>query len=186
MPKAMDEKRPLGIDEDHARACHNRWVENRNNVRPERKDREQTDEWNNQQCKQCLYYFRLQGPLRDGWGVCANAALPFNRSAMPEQDGCVAFEQRDSQVLTIVIATSTWSRNNLPDDEDVELPDEWYNEQCGQCVYYVPLTGELASDWGACTNAASRFDKLAMFEHDGGERYDGADAWVDQYFRDAE
>jgi hypothetical protein len=45
--------------------------------------------------------------------------------------------------------------------------DEWNGEQCGACQYYVPLRGELGADWGACTNAASPFDRKVMFEHDG-------------------
>ena len=60
--------------------------------------------------------------------------------------------------------------------------ERWANEQCGQCRYYVLLMGSLHSDWGACSNPASAFDGRVMFEHDGCSVYEGADAWVSEYF----
>ena len=76
-------------------------------------------------------------------------------------------------------------RNNLPNPEDnCDLPEEWYNEQCGQCRFFVPLRGvdALSSDWGLCSNPLSDFDRFAMFEHDGCSHYLGADAWISEYF----
>ena len=61
-----------------------------------------------------------------------------------------------------------------------EWPD-WTNDQCGACRFYVPLQGVFASDWGVCTNASSKLDGHAMFEHDGCESYSGASDWVSSY-----
>jgi hypothetical protein len=45
--------------------------------------------------------------------------------------------------------------------------EEWYNEQCGACKYYLPLTGRFGDDWGVCSNPDSSFDGKVKFEHDG-------------------
>ncbi|MEU9858958.1 DUF3027 domain-containing protein [Streptomyces sp. NPDC047974] len=45
--------------------------------------------------------------------------------------------------------------------------DQWFDEQCGGCRFWVALGGELGRDWGACTHAASTFDGQVRFEHDG-------------------
>ena len=37
---------------------------------------------------------------------------------------------------------------------------------CG-CVYYIPLLGALASDWGVCSNPDSHRCGLLTFEHQG-------------------
>ena len=37
--------------------------------------------------------------------------------------------------------------------------------QCGGCRYFIPLTGALIDDWGACSNPVSVFDGAVMFEH---------------------
>jgi hypothetical protein len=78
-----------------------------------------------------------------------------------------------------------WSRQRsereAPIDENGEIPDEWYNEQCGQCIYYIPLVGNLASDWGLCSNSKSSFDGKAVFEHYGCEEYVGANCWVTSF-----
>lgn len=62
-----------------------------------------------------------------------------------------------------------------------EQPDEWSIEQCGQCAYYLPVTGVFGSDWGVCSNEQSEFDGRAMFEHDGCDAYTGATEWVTSY-----
>ncbi|MFD7874346.1 DUF3027 domain-containing protein [Streptomyces sp. NPDC059766] len=49
--------------------------------------------------------------------------------------------------------------------------DEWFDEQCGGCRFWIPLSGDLGLDWGACTHAASRFDGRVRFEHDGCEHF---------------
>jgi len=67
----------------------------------------------------------------------------------------------------------------IPQTED-ELPDEYYN-QCGECIYYIPLQGMLSSDWGVCSNSASTFDRQAMWEHDGCDNFTRACKWVSSY-----
>lgn len=57
--------------------------------------------------------------------------------------------------------------------------DEWYAEQCGACRFYVPLSGQFESDWGACTNAESPFDRSVMFEHDGCNQFAASNGWYD-------
>ncbi len=52
-----------------------------------------------------------------------------------------------------------------------EYQDEWLNQPCFTCQYYVNLTGRFESDWGVCTNPASPLDGRPMFEHDGCEHH---------------
>jgi len=50
--------------------------------------------------------------------------------------------------------------------------------QCGGCRYFIPLTGTLIDDWGACSNPASVFDGSVMFEHLGCDAFSQAlDDW---------
>jgi hypothetical protein len=55
---------------------------------------------------------------------------------------------------------------------------EWRYEQCGRCIWWVPLTGTWGEDWGVCSNPASPHDRSAMFEHDGCDVFEEADEWV--------
>lgn len=77
-------------------------------------------------------------------------------------------------------------RGNLVPSQRQEMTEEdeekWANEQCGQCRFYALLVGPLGSDWGACTNPNSAFDGRVKFEHDGCPQYEGAGAWVSEYF----
>lgn len=68
-----------------------------------------------------------------------------------------------------------------PMDENGEITDEWYNDQCGQCIYYIPLVGALSSDWGLCSNSKSPCDRNAVFEHYGCDEYVGANCWVTSF-----
>jgi len=71
------------------------------------------------------------------------------------------------------------NRNNYQEGQSPEpLPDEWYNNQCGGCLYYIPLQGLFSADWGVCSNAASPCDGTARFEHDGCEHFEGAPEWI--------
>ncbi|WP_217127225.1 DUF3027 domain-containing protein [Streptomyces sp. AC558_RSS880] len=45
--------------------------------------------------------------------------------------------------------------------------DEWFDEQCGGCQFWVALRGGLGRDWGVCTHPGSPFDGRVRFEHDG-------------------
>ncbi|WP_405931797.1 DUF3027 domain-containing protein [Streptomyces sp. NBC_00827] len=49
--------------------------------------------------------------------------------------------------------------------------DDWFDEQCGGCRFWVALSGELGRDWGVCTHPGSAFDGRARFEHDGCEQF---------------
>jgi hypothetical protein len=51
----------------------------------------------------------------------------------------------------------------------------WASEQCLFCRYFIPLTGALIEDWGACSNSLSVFDAIVRFEHDGCEQFTRAD-----------
>jgi Protein of unknown function (DUF3027) len=68
------------------------------------------------------------------------------------------------------------ARRNRTQDAS-EYKNDWYQEQCGACRFFVPLTGILGSDYGACTNEASPCDKIAMFEHDGCEQFERSGDW---------
>ena len=71
-----------------------------------------------------------------------------------------------------------WMKRRNRRQEESNYKDEWYSQQCGGCRYFVPLTGALAEDWGACTNLSSDFDGRVMFEHDGCSFYEEAiDGW---------
>jgi Protein of unknown function (DUF3027) len=64
-----------------------------------------------------------------------------------------------------------WMPRRLRKMESPEYREAWRAEQCGFCLYWVPLSGALGDDFGACTNAASTQDGHVQFEHDGCEAY---------------
>ena len=71
-----------------------------------------------------------------------------------------------------------WVDEKLSRNRDVDDPkykDEWVNEPCFLCIYYIPLKGSLGSDWGVCSNPKSQFDSRVMFEHDGCDFFDIVD-----------
>lgn len=59
--------------------------------------------------------------------------------------------------------------NRDRDPNDPAYDETWDWDQCGTCRHWVPLEGTLGADWGVCSSAASPFDRMAMFEHDGCE-----------------
>jgi len=68
-------------------------------------------------------------------------------------------------------------RRNRKQEED-GYKDKWQAEQCGGCQFFIPLTGALIEDYGACSNPASPFDGTVMFEHDGCDFFSEAeDGW---------
>ncbi len=76
---------------------------------------------------------------------------------------------------------SRWieQRNNWhPNMKEEDTPDEWYDQQCGSCQFFVPLSGSFKSDYGVCSNAQSPFDRTAMFEHDGCIHFAPSNTWV--------
>ncbi|MER5966809.1 DUF3027 domain-containing protein [Streptomyces sp. NPDC002057] len=68
-------------------------------------------------------------------------------------------------------AHGRWSRLLNRSTGDPGYRDEWFDEQCGGCKFWVALSGELGLDWGACARAGSPFDGQVRFEHDGCERF---------------
>ena len=68
-----------------------------------------------------------------------------------------------------------WVAHTNRDINAPNKPDEWCDQECGLCAYYVPLTGLFAHDYGICSNPASKFDGKVMFEHDGCENFVLAD-----------
>ena len=77
-------------------------------------------------------------------------------------------------------------KNRRWSNGEEDAPDEWYQQQCGGCRYYIPLHGLLRTDWGVCSNVVTPFDGKVMFEHDGCDAFDGADEWVGAYYDDYE
>jgi hypothetical protein len=49
--------------------------------------------------------------------------------------------------------------------------DEWYWQQCGRCLHWLALGGQIGSDWGVCSSDSSPFDGVARFEHDGCDHF---------------
>ena len=64
-----------------------------------------------------------------------------------------------------------WSRLLNRSTANPDYREEWYDEQCGGCRFWIALSGEWGLDWGACTCAHSRFDGRVRFEHDGCEHF---------------
>ena len=56
--------------------------------------------------------------------------------------------------------------------------DEWYDQQCGICRWWLPIAGVFGEDYGVCSNPASAFDARARFEHDGCDEHDSAGEWL--------
>ncbi|MER7909799.1 DUF3027 domain-containing protein [Streptomyces sp. NPDC096068] len=54
---------------------------------------------------------------------------------------------------------------------DLGYRDDWFDEQCGGCRFWIALSGELGLDWGVCTRDGSPFDGQVRFEHDGCESF---------------
>jgi hypothetical protein len=60
----------------------------------------------------------------------------------------------------------------IPPDAARYSPEPWpeserddYVKQCLHCANYVPLSGQLGSDWGACQSENSQYDGSLVFEH---------------------
>jgi hypothetical protein len=70
-----------------------------------------------------------------------------------------------------------WLANRSRYQEADTYRDEWWAEQCGACRWWIPLSGALGNDYGACANPASPFDARVMFEHDGCEHFEDSGDW---------
>jgi hypothetical protein len=70
-----------------------------------------------------------------------------------------------------------WADRRLRRQNDPSYQDEWWQQQCGGCRFWIPLTGIFGDDYGACSNPASAADGLVRFEHDGCEAYEQSTEW---------
>jgi hypothetical protein len=68
-------------------------------------------------------------------------------------------------------------RRNRKQEEPGYL-ERWWGEQCGMCLYWLPLPEPLGRDFGVCTNAASPFDATVRFEHDGCDEFRAMQEWA--------
>jgi hypothetical protein len=64
-----------------------------------------------------------------------------------------------------------WGKRLNRDMAAPEYQDEWYQQQCLFCRYFIPLSGAFRDDYGACSNTQSPCDGRVMFEHDGCEQF---------------
>jgi tetratricopeptide (TPR) repeat protein len=66
-------------------------------------------------------------------------------------------------------------RNRNVDSEDYQ--DDWFDQQCLLCKFFIPLTGAFIEDYGACSNPQSEFDGIVRFEHDGCDAFEEGVWW---------
>ncbi|MER6961448.1 DUF3027 domain-containing protein [Streptomyces sp. NPDC000618] len=71
-----------------------------------------------------------------------------------------------------------WIQNRNRRTDDPAYQESWYDEQCGGCRFWIPLSGTLGSDYGACANSSSPFDGTIRFEHDGCEEFEESGRWA--------
>ena len=64
-----------------------------------------------------------------------------------------------------------WFDRRTRNQDDPSYKEEWWGEQCVQCQFFVPLSGPLGDDFGACTNELSKNDRQVMYEHDGCSKF---------------
>ena len=64
-----------------------------------------------------------------------------------------------------------WMKLRNRRQEEPGYKDDWHAEQCLFCEFFIPLSGVLAEDYGACSNAVSKWDAHVRFEHDGCEHF---------------
>lgn len=74
-------------------------------------------------------------------------------------------------------AHSRWMNLRNRRQEDVQYREEWWGEQCGHCRFWIPLSGAIGADYGACVNPDSPFDAHVRFEHDGCDQFQLAESW---------
>lgn len=71
-----------------------------------------------------------------------------------------------------------WMLRRNRRQEDPGYVESWWAEQCGACRHWIPLSGALGRDYGACANSESDFDGTVRFEHDGCDEFDAAGSWM--------
>lgn len=77
---------------DEVRGIHDRWIQRRNRRTD---DPQYRDEWYDQQCGGCRYWFPLAGKIGLDYGACANKKSPFDGTVRFEHDGCEFFEESE-------------------------------------------------------------------------------------------
>lgn len=85
---------------DALNAIHRRWVARRNR-NPD--DTTYREEWYDEQCGSCRYWFPLAGELGTDYGACANGRSPFDGRVQFEHDGCGEFEDAGEWVTPDVV-----------------------------------------------------------------------------------
>lgn len=65
-----------------------------------------------------------------------------------------------------------WITKTNRDLSASERPDEWVWNQCESCIYWLPLRGKFATDWGVCSNGKSASDGVVRFSHDGCDKFE--------------
>ncbi|WP_425341994.1 DUF3027 domain-containing protein [Amycolatopsis coloradensis] len=86
----------VGSSEKELSIINKRWLERRN-----RKtwDDSYRDEWYDEQCGGCRFWFPLAGAFGNDYGVCANANSSLDGTARSEHDGCEAFEDAGQWII---------------------------------------------------------------------------------------
>jgi hypothetical protein len=98
-------------------------------------------------------------------------AIPLiDEEELMDTDGCLAFDRDHADRCHERWRLKLNRRMGTP-----EYKDSWLLEQCFNCRFYIPLTGEFEADYGACSNENSLFDRYVMFEHDGCEKHERVD-----------
>ncbi len=77
----------LGVNARHIDLCRARWLRRRNRMPEE----QEVPEHRGQHCYACQYWMPIGGALIDEFGICSNAASPFDRTARGRDDGCDRF-----------------------------------------------------------------------------------------------
>ncbi len=72
-----------------------------------------------------------------------------------------------------------WFERRNRNQDDSSYKDNWWAQQCVQCRFFIPLTGPLGHDFGACTNYLSKYDQRVMYEHDGCDSFEVDSSLVD-------
>lgn len=92
--------------------------------------------------------------LHDRWATALTENLPIGVPA---------------EVTRTAVGERPWPATfgDMIDGKPVHRADQGqgYCFQCLHCRYYLPLDGRLGADWGACSSAASQYDRQVVFEH---------------------
>lgn len=86
---------------------------------------------------------------------------------MPNQRRFLAQDVTHAKLTsTRWLGTYRYYSSDQPNDYIKITEKEGTSPACFKCRYYVALSGELETDWGACSNEKSPLDRTVVFEHD--------------------